>query len=201
MRSKSSRATFLAYRAGEITFDEVARRLAPRIDSISAYFVGRWRCRLHGVADVRQEIMIAMWRALDTWDPNRGASIEVHVHIAVGRHVSGVLAKAAGWPRRDRRAVRASMVALKPEHMDMMSESPGQEAIVSMLRLLRKQDPEFLAAARCVAATGEILGGMHLRAVEISKTSDDIEENESRLVRWYRIAARELREDNVEPRW
>jgi hypothetical protein len=187
---RQARSTFLAYREGRATFDDVYRVVAEDVAAIAAYFGKRWRCRLHASADIRQEITIAIWRALDEWDPTRGVEIDAYVYFQVGRYAEKRLAKAAGWPRKGRRPpARAVTYADTYE--------PGapatQEATVS-LRLALESDPWFARAAVFMVETD---GNLRGAARNASTSSDD---RSWEFERAYRAAARRLQGEVLEAR-
>jgi hypothetical protein len=95
----------VALRAGSITFSQVARALTPMLTARAAWFLRRWRQTLLVESDLVQEMLIAVWRAVDTFDPMRSADLPRWVDTQIGRAAEVELARAAGWPDKRRKPV------------------------------------------------------------------------------------------------
>lgn len=102
------RQILTAYRAGEASWPEVADAVRVPIEKLAVWFASRYRYRGNRLLrrdDLIQEAGIALWRALDEYDPTRGTTIDAHCYWKVGNWLEKRLAKALGWPRKDRTPV------------------------------------------------------------------------------------------------
>lgn len=139
--------TFLALRAGRTTFDEVARLLAPLLARRARYFLKQWSwCGQVTLteSDLVQDMLIALWRAVDTWDTKR-SDIAVYVDVHLGRTCRDRLRRVAGYPdpRRSRPIVRVSAGesfdfdsigdAMAPQPEEVVMRRRDAEALVSKL--------------------------------------------------------------------
>lgn len=187
---RSARSTFLAYREGLSSFDDVYREIETEIDGLARWFLTRWRCRLHEVADLRQEIAIAVWRALDEWDSTRGVGIDAFAWYRAGHAAERRLAKAAGWPRKGRKPP-VSVVSF-PEGFDVATPAT-QEAAVA-LRLAMAADPWFARVAACVVESGGNLRGASREAAAVS------DDRAWEVEKTFRVRARAMRSELLETR-
>ncbi len=95
-----------ALRAGSLSFDDVQRVLTPLLTARAVWFLRRWRQTLLTEHDLVQEMLLAVWRAVDTFDQERTRHDLVWwVDRAVGRAAELELARAAGWPDKRRTPV------------------------------------------------------------------------------------------------
>lgn len=192
---RTARPTFLAYREGLATFDDVYREISPEVEDLARWFLSRWRCRLNDAADLRQEIAIAVWRALDEWDSTRGVAIDAFVYVQAGRAAERRLAKAAGWPRKGRKPP-ATAVKWRDEVADRsrLTTSKATQESEFAIREVFARDPWFAwAAALVVDAGGNVRGA----AREAASVSDD---RAWEFERNFRERARAMRSELLESR-
>lgn len=100
------REDLMALRKGQIDFAEFAKRSAPAFNALAAYFHRRWPGQMIlAPDDLRQEMLLAAWVAVDEWDPKRknAATIEAFVAYQVGERVTRALRKSLGWPAKGRK--------------------------------------------------------------------------------------------------
>lgn len=119
------RAELLALRAGTIRFDQIVRVAEELLRRRARMYTRRWGGTQDGFArapvvaqeestkravsspwaqdlldedDLLQIMRLAMWRAVETWDPDRGTSIDDYVDVQVQQSTRAALRKAAGYP-------------------------------------------------------------------------------------------------------
>ncbi len=67
-------------RTGKMTFDQFVRSTAGDWTRLASYLRGRWQVpSAVDVDDVRQEMLLAAWRAVAAWDDTRGVSLRSFV--------------------------------------------------------------------------------------------------------------------------
>lgn len=89
----------LQLRAGAACLAELRHKLEPQLGSLATYWYRRYEGKqtLLECEDLVSMGEVAVWRAVDTWDPAR-RSIGDYVLCAVGRAMEKALKAAAGWP-------------------------------------------------------------------------------------------------------
>lgn len=105
------RGALEALRKGEATFDAVARACRPALEFRAERFLRVWRWSGQtsiGQEDLVQEMLVALWRAVDSWDPCR-ADLVRYVDAQLGRACQRRLRQVAGYPD-PRRSVPARQV-------------------------------------------------------------------------------------------
>lgn len=92
-------------RSGAVTFDAAARGIRPALELRAERFlrVWSWSGQMSvGTEDLVQEMLLALWRAVDSWDPARADLIR-YVDAQLGRACQRRLRKTAGYPDPRRR--------------------------------------------------------------------------------------------------
>lgn len=85
-------------REGRSTFDEFARRTAPTWTRLAAWFLRRWPGQAAvDEEDLRQELLLAAWRAVSEWDPTRGVAIDRFVFYQTGLAATRTLKRALSY--------------------------------------------------------------------------------------------------------
>jgi DNA-directed RNA polymerase specialized sigma24 family protein len=103
---ENSRGLLEGLRRGEVSFDEAAAGVRTALSLRAERFIRLWRWSgQEGVApeDLVQDMLVALWRAVDRWDPTR-ADLVVYVDAQLGRACQRRLRKEAGYPDPRRRA-------------------------------------------------------------------------------------------------
>ena len=102
MRSeRRSRETTLAealaaLREGRSRFEQFAREVGPAFRRLAGYFLGRWPGqRTVGEEDLVQEMLVAAWRAVLNWDPERRSKKGRQVLLAAEYGKAAALRRAA----------------------------------------------------------------------------------------------------------
>lgn len=134
-RLRSLSGAFVAFRTGLISFDAVAVLARPHLRERAEYFLGRyhhWNQRMLGVEDLEQEMLLALWRAIDTWDPKKRADLARYIDAKVGSAAEHRLRQACGYPNDKRKRTGkhkttiAVPVALEfPERIESESDVEG----------------------------------------------------------------------------
>lgn len=108
------RGALEALRRGEVGFERVARDVRPALELRAERFLRLWRWSGQtsiGVDDLVQEMLVGLWRAVDSWDPER-AEIIRYVDAQLGRACQRRLRQVAGYPD-PRRAAPARQVCME----------------------------------------------------------------------------------------
>ena len=113
MNSPDFRASLLALRAGELSFDRFVLRHSSAFRAMAAHFVERWNPDFLTHDDLTQEALLEGWRAVDSWDPEKTADIVRYVEYQVGRKLRVECERVLGWPRKAT-AKRAGQTAVRP---------------------------------------------------------------------------------------
>ena len=147
MGKEAMRKGLSAVRAGEMSFGEFAERTGPEWGKIAGYIATRWRLpNWASTEDVRQELLIAAWGAVEKFDPERGADLGRYVvwnavdkakkraHKWRGANLHGNPDAAAGRVEvtldDDKRAPQANRRSERLLGGDMGSENRMAEAMV-----------------------------------------------------------------------
>lgn len=112
------RGALEALRQGRAGFDRVARDVRPALELRAERFLRLWRWSGQtsvGVEDLVQEMLLALWRAVDAWDPKR-ADLVRYVDAQLGRACQRRLRHVAGYPD-PRRSAPARQVFADAEHL------------------------------------------------------------------------------------
>lgn len=97
----------------------------------------RWGQDLHDEEDILQELRLSLWRAVDTWDPDRGVEIDVYADVQTQHAAREVMRKAAGYPDKRRGApARRAIVTDIEQHLD--HASADQDAAVAARATARR---------------------------------------------------------------
>lgn len=142
MRSRgiADQQALLALRSGELSFDDFASEPAVRESAFSRakYFLRRWPYQdLHDEDDLMQDALLATWRAVDTWDPERKShkgelvTIKRYVEYQVGNALERKMRKASGDPRKGR-----SQPARKVHFADLVGRHVCSDGALSIERLI-----------------------------------------------------------------
>lgn len=105
------REALLALRGGTMSFGALMREMRELLEARAAWFHRRYRQTLLTPADLVQEMSLAVWRAVDAWDPERrdrkGEPISIvrFVDYQVGKAATLELTRAMGWPDKRRKQV------------------------------------------------------------------------------------------------
>lgn len=147
-----------ALRAGSIPFATVARALTPMLTARAAWFLRRWRQTLLVESDLVQEMLIAVWRAVDTFDPMRSSDLPRWVDTQIGRAAEVELARAAGWPDKRRRPV-AKQTAVEDVAVLIGGYEPSVEVELDRGRMTARIAERLAPADRQVLAALVETGG------------------------------------------
>jgi DNA-directed RNA polymerase specialized sigma24 family protein len=80
MGAKGFRESLLRVKEGQESFSEHARIHAESWDKLAQYVARRWKQPIwHSMEDLRQELLVAGWKAIWDWDVNRGTTIDSYV--------------------------------------------------------------------------------------------------------------------------
>lgn len=139
-------------RGGSLTFDTFARRHDARFRKWASYYFERWPQRALCIDDLVQEARLEAWRAVDSFDPTRGVTLERYVEYQIGKRLRLELERVLGWPKKSRgtKAVRpVSLQTPVPTHRGDPEHTP------TIMDRLTSNDlsPEDLALATSVAET------------------------------------------------
>lgn len=117
-----------ALRAGFVSFGEFESGTRRTWEKLAAYFFRRWpEQSTVSEEDVKQDILLAVWRAVREWDPERGVSIERYVWYAAGVAGQRAMKRAHSYSRVH--GVRWSLPLPKREQA-----VPAQQARVAEVR-------------------------------------------------------------------
>lgn len=88
-------------RAGDLDFDRFAARYRKVFEGWARHYMRQFPAqRALDVNDLVQEALVVAWRAVDTWDPERGPTLLAFVRYAIGRQLRVELERVLGWPKR-----------------------------------------------------------------------------------------------------
>ncbi len=76
----------------------------PVLAGRARFFHGRWQQTLHTQEDLLRMMELALWRAVDKWDPKLTPNIVRYVDVQVARAAEKALRQAAGYPDERRSA-------------------------------------------------------------------------------------------------
>lgn len=106
----SLRENLLALREGRIDFARFMLRARPHLQARAEYFIRRWPGQtLNDPDDLVQEMSIALWRAVDVWNPEL-SDIVRWVDSEIGRAAQYRMRRALGYPDKRRVTVPARQV-------------------------------------------------------------------------------------------
>lgn len=178
-RLKKVRNTFESrlheLRSGRVGFDEFARETSTTWSRLARYVLSRWPTpdAVESI-DVEQELLIAAWRAVGDWDPNRGVAIDVHVRWSA-------ITAAKKWIHRQRGALRIddrspsrhplsfTMLGMDRGGVDDRSFMATQDEEVARLRLLTMATEKLSRYdAACVRALIKSCGNVAQAAEEVN---------------------------------
>lgn len=94
------RGALEALRAGRAPFAAIAREVRPALELRAERFLRLWRWSGQtavGVEDLVQEMLVALWRAVDAWDPSL-ADVVRYVDAQLGRACQRRLRQVTGYP-------------------------------------------------------------------------------------------------------
>jgi hypothetical protein len=150
------RELLLGLRAGQVPYEELAEAATPVLEARGRRVLRLWETTGHAyylsVADLVQEQLLQLWRAVDRWDPTRGPDLVRYVDAELGRGTRAVLRKACGYPDARRQSQPARRVAGssprdEEEAGNWLDDVPAD-----------REGPEELAARH--EAAERVLGGM-----------------------------------------
>lgn len=137
------RAELLALRAGELDFNTFAEANADRFRKWASHYFHRWPQTVLDVEDLAQEGLLAAWRAVDEWDPEK-ADVVRFVEYQVGRKIRVELERVLGWPNKSR-----GKKAVRPLSIDAaVDRAAAGDDSDPVLGVLRRQDGRLTAEQR-----------------------------------------------------
>lgn len=143
-RSSSARTRFVAdlhrLRDGDLSFNRFAAAHTKRVSRYASGFLHRWRPRGLRLDDLTQEAMIAIWRAVDEWDPERASLIDF-VEFRLRRHLRVECERSLGWPCQGRKD-RADKPPIRPLSLDSWLTYFGDPEKHTGTPRSREMDPE-----------------------------------------------------------
>lgn len=123
-------------RNGDVSFDQFVRQTRTTWERMSSYFLGRWPGQAAADEDdLRQEMLIAVWRSVSQWDPKRGPTLERYVFYQVGLAATGLLRKMLGNPRKGKPAIWSLPLPKRDPVME-----PPQFRLSSVRQLLEQME-------------------------------------------------------------
>lgn len=143
-----------ALRSGERKFEDVSREADSLLRRRAGMYARRWRSSqdLHDEEDILQVMRLALWRAVETWDPDRGVCISIYVDIQVQHAARESLRKAAGYPD-PRRAPPIRRVYV--EDVDALTpSSTGEQEVAEIVSTLLRRLPR-VGSHRIVLSVAE----------------------------------------------
>lgn len=152
----------LALRAGRLSFDKLARRMTPDLQARAEYYLRRyaqWGQAHVSVEDLVQDMLLAVWRAVDLFDPSRAVAIHRFVDMRVGGECEFRVRQACAYPDAQKRSGKALPRTERIESFDVFeldSEDPTQtldrcRLVRYLARANKRQTTEL---ARRVLASG-----------------------------------------------
>jgi DNA-directed RNA polymerase specialized sigma24 family protein len=142
------RGALEALRAGG-SFDVAARQVRPALELRAERFLRIWRWSGQtslGVEDLTQEMLVALWRAVDAWDPSK-ADLVRYIDAQLGRACQRRLRQVAGYPDPRRRAPARQVLAEPSVVVDAIDRAreggedmPPEEALDARRRALQVVD-------------------------------------------------------------
>jgi DNA-directed RNA polymerase specialized sigma24 family protein len=162
----SHRSALEALRVGTLTFDQLTRDIRPALELRAKRFLRVWMWSGQtslDAEDLIQEMLVALWRAVDSWDPERAALVP-YVDAQLGRACQRRLRQVAGYPdprRRDpARQVAVDVVealeAIEPEGVSLETIVEMRERaarLVSELKGLERLAVELVLEGRSIDET------------------------------------------------
>lgn len=134
------RGALLALRSGERRFEDVMREADALLRRRAGMYARRWRGSqdLLDEEDILQMLRLALWRAVETWDPDRGVCIAVYADVQLQHAAREALRKAAGYPdpRRSAPVKRVYVESLEPYMQHAEGEQEAAEIVSTLLRRL-----------------------------------------------------------------
>lgn len=158
-------------RAGVVTFDFVARCLRGLLAQRAERFIRLWSWSGQTsieVDDLVQEMLVGLWRAVDSWDPSRSGIVR-YVDSEIGRAAQKRLRQATGYPDPRRRDV-ARQVSVEQAALERMADERGFAAH-------DHDDVEAFDAAKRVEELLNGLTGLDRHVVELvlqGATSEEV---------------------------
>jgi RNA polymerase sigma factor (sigma-70 family) len=116
-------------RDGTLRFDAFARRHGPVMRRWALWFFARWPQRYLDPDDLVQEALIAAWRAVDSYDPDRGKTLLEYVQWQVGDRIRTELQRVLGWPKKSRGTHPVRPVDITEDHLLALVQAPRAEEI------------------------------------------------------------------------
>lgn len=197
----ATKKELLALRAGTLSFDDFARSARENVLGRARYFMRRWRGQvLHDEEDLAQDALLAIWRAVDSWDPERrsrkGELVQItrYVDYHVGKALERKLRKALGWPAKGRRepAKRrevADIFALLPSVPGSdWTRTEARQVVLEMPEGLEREVALGVVDGRCL---DEVAAGIYSEVPRRLAMQLDSGEHAARTVR---AAARRAQE-------
>lgn len=161
---KGIREDLLRLRAGELSLAKLRPHIRPVLKRLATY----WHRRYEGRQTLleREDLLsmgeVAVWRAVDTWDPAK-RPIEDYVLCEVGRAMEKPLKAAAGWP-------------------DPRRPAPALQVYFSNMRLPSRRDGATYRDAEAQRAVEYALGLMRADAANAPPPQErDLERKEAAM--------------------
>lgn len=181
----ASRGLLEGLRRGEVTFEAVVRGVRQALELRAERFCRLWRWSGQtsvGAEDLVQEMLIALWRAVDSWDPAR-ADLVRYVDAQLGRACQRRLRQVAGYPDPRRRAPARQIHA---DVVDELERAPGVEL----------DAVDVLDARRAAEALLHDLAGLERHVVELCLEGRSLDEM-TRVIYADRAARVQYRMDSM----
>lgn len=147
------RSALTALRNGDVSWSRFVAEQRSVVQRLGNYFMRRWDGAGALVVvereDIEQEMLLAVWLAVESWDPARTPDIAKYVDYQMGAKAQRVLRRFRGWPAKGRPApavpVRLDDAALRRivERVSYRDDAPTQhddavrreEALAALARL------------------------------------------------------------------
>lgn len=129
-RRESMASKLAALRAGLLTFPEFVEQTCSTWERMAAWFTCRWVGQAAvGDEDVYQEILIAVWRAVDSFDPARGVALERYVLYQAGNAATRTMQRSLHWTRGSTREQRTIWSLPLPRHEQQVEQVQDRVAV------------------------------------------------------------------------
>jgi DNA-directed RNA polymerase specialized sigma24 family protein len=184
MGIEAHRATLEALRVGGVSFGVAATRVRPTLEARARYFLRKWRwCGQVELCedDLVQEMLFAMWRAVDAWDSKRSDFVRF-VDAQIGRACQRRMRHVAGYPDP-----RRSVPMKRAKSSDVLEtiELEGEEHSIDAAALLEARDRVVATAKSAPLLERTVLeavfAGLSLEECSKSIFADEAARREFRL--------------------
>lgn len=101
-----------ATQEGRLSFDKLARRHAGIIRSIAKPWGGRCPANV-GSDDLGQEILLEVWQALESWDPERGVPLNAFVRLRIRNRLLAYTHRLVRSTQKDHRFLSQQIIEEK----------------------------------------------------------------------------------------